>query len=102
MGTWYLFRCPGCGYSAEVSGGPDVGEVSRTVTISCATCRKLRDAIVSEEPWKEPPDPVPEHPRCPGERTRKHRTTVWTAPGPCPRCGSVIGMDDVESEILWD
>lgn len=24
MGTWYQFKCPGCGYSAEVSGSDDV------------------------------------------------------------------------------
>lgn len=88
MGSWYEFGCGKCGYTVEVSGGPDVGMSSRTVTISCATCKRLRDVVISEEPWKDPPDPVPLHPKCPSSRTRKHATTLWRDPGPCPKCGT--------------
>lgn len=40
MGHSHEFRCPRCHYETTASGGPDVGELVRTVTISCKTCRK--------------------------------------------------------------
>ena len=100
MGHWNAYRCPGCAYTAEVSGGPDCGEFSRTVTVSCATCCKLRDVSYTGEPWKEPADPVPEHPVCPSARTRTHRTTLWFDPGPCPRCGETMTNEGMTT--LWD
>ena len=100
MGTHYAFRCPGCAYTAEVSGGSDVGMSVGTVTISCATCRKLRDVVVTEAPWNDPPDPVPEQPRCTSARTRLHRTVLWCDPGPCPRCG--VTMLNEGMTVLWD
>ena len=102
MGAKYRFRCSGCGYSADVCGGPSVGEAVRMETLSCATCAKLLDVVVSEEPWKEPPDPLPERLCCPRERRTSHRTSLWTAPGPCPRCGATITTDDAELILLWD
>lgn len=83
-----------------VSGAPDVGEVARTVTISCATCRKLRDAVISEEPWKEPAAPMPARVRCPGSRTRDHVTELWRDPGPCPRCAETMVRGELS--VLWD
>ena len=100
MGACFEFRCPGCPYTAEVSGGPDCGFSVGTVTISCATCRKLRDAVITEDAWKDEPDPVPAHPRCPSARTRVHRTVLWCDPGPCPRCGTT--MEKGELRVLWD
>ncbi len=100
MGQRHELACPACGYSAVVSGGADVGEACRTVTITCATCRKLHDVVVSDEPWKEPPDPVPERPRCPRARGRVHETALWNDPGPCPRCG--ITLERGEMIVLWD
>ena len=100
MGQWNAFRCAACAYSAEVSGGPDCGRRVRTVTISCATCRKLYDVSVSDEPLKEPPDPVPDNPMCPSGRTQTHRTELWRHPGPCPRCGET--MIDEGASTDWD
>lgn len=99
MGALYLFTCT-CGYSAEVSGGPDVGMTTRTVTISCATCKQLSDVVTSNEPWKQPPDPVPEHPKCPRSRTKVHATSVWSHPGACPQCGKRMRKGAVT--MLWD
>lgn len=100
MGAWYTFRCPGCAYTAEVSGGPDCGFNVGTVTISCATCRTLRDVDYTNEVWKEPRDPLPEHPQCPSARTRTHRTKLWRHPGPCPKCR--VTMEDQGGITIWD
>jgi hypothetical protein len=108
MGTRFEFNCRACGYSAMVSGGPDVGMTVRTVTIACDTCKKLRDAVVEEfgavvggsESGGPPPAP-PGSPQCPGSRTRVHKTRLWTAPGPCPRCGAGP-MTPGQSFVDWD
>jgi predicted RNA-binding Zn-ribbon protein involved in translation (DUF1610 family) len=100
VGGLYEFTCPACGYAADVSGGPDVGLASATVTISCATCRKLRDVVVSNEPWKRSPDAVPDHPRCPSSRTRVHKTELWSHPGPCPQCGATMRVGTLT--VIWD
>lgn len=100
MGTPYGYTCPGCGYAASVSGGYDVGEASATVTITCATCAELDDAVVSLAPWKEPPDPVPASPRCPKARGKKaHDTRLWTG-DECPKCGATMERDGLR--VLWD
>jgi hypothetical protein len=101
MGQRFTYCCSGCGYAVLVSGKVDVGETCRTVTISCATCRELSDVVVSTDPFKVPPDPVPDNPRCARARTRTHVTQPWTAPGPCPRCGTTMG-DDVLTIEMWD
>jgi hypothetical protein len=100
MGSLHSFTCKKCGYEAQVSGGPDLGMACATVTISCATCKKLHDVVVSEEPWKQPPDPVPERPKCPSSRTRVHETRLWKHPGACPKCGSRMSRRDLG--VLWD
>ena len=79
--------------------GPDVGGACRTVTITCSTCKKLRDAVVSTAPWDG--DAVADEPVCPGSRTRMHKVRLWDAPGACPRCGARM-LRDEERIILWD
>jgi hypothetical protein len=102
MGARYPFSCNACGYSADVSGGPDGGETIRTVTITCATCKKLRDVTVGDVMAGEAKAPARSaSPRCPGSRTRVHETRLWTHPGPCPRCGSTP-MVKGEGITLWD
>lgn len=98
MGALYLFTCK-CGYQAEVSGGPDRGMASSTVTICCSTCKKLRDVTIGS-PWDDPPAPVSPHPTCPSSRTRVHHTELWRHPGPCPRCGA--RMKRGPETVLWD
>jgi hypothetical protein len=40
------FRCPGCAYCAEVSGGEDRGLELYTQTIVCDECKELHDVPV--------------------------------------------------------
>jgi Zn finger protein HypA/HybF involved in hydrogenase expression len=50
MGSMYLFFCPKCGYSAEVSGGDDLGIASATTTVVCDSCREICDVETSKTP----------------------------------------------------
>ena len=92
MGTLYRFTCPACAYSAEVSGGQDVGMVATTTTIACLSCKKLHDVVIGEFGATD------QIPRCP--RDRRHRWQLWTAGGPCPRCSTP--MDQGEATLDWD
>ena len=72
MGQHFQFRCDGCGYEAEASGGPDVGMAVATQTIACAKCKELVDVVTSK----------------------------WKAGGPCPRCGEKMRTGGLTA--LWD
>lgn len=116
MGANINCRCPGCGYSADVTGCQSSGYHILVVTVSCQTCHTLSNAVVrryrAEEAAAENYTAAVEEygaeacsgripPRCryaaPGE---EHVVSIWTAPGPCPRCGDTIpaGM----ATCLWD
>ncbi len=106
MGTLYEFKCPECGYSAEVSGDDDVGMGAVTTTIACKTCKKLLDVVISEEPWLvtlgEPglswdPDFQPKI-QC--KKSARHNLQRWTFPGACPKCGTM--MERGEMTARWD
>ena len=94
MGQLYRFHCPKCGYSAEVSGGDDAGEMATTTTIACRACRRLYDVPTAKVPEFKP---IPL--RCP--RAYYHPIERWTDGDPCPRCGTPMLRDD-ERIILWD
>lgn len=101
MGCTLNLTCPGCGYTAEVSGAPDCGFVSATETVHCLDCRELYDIVTSERaaddnalPWVDRPR------RCP--KRKSHRLEEWTLPGPCPRCAHPITQDDAQIASLWD
>jgi len=68
----------------------------KTVTVVCTTCRSLFDVMISEEPWEEGPDPTALDLKCP----ESHPAQLWTAPGPCPRCG--VEMANEGLTVLWD
>jgi Zn finger protein HypA/HybF involved in hydrogenase expression len=107
MGTLYEFKCPACGYSAEVSGGDDVGMNAVTTTVSCKTCKKLFDAVISQEPWAVVTFDEPGRLLDPGfkveiycNKSRRHKVESWTFPGPCPRCGTI--MEKGQMLCKWD
>ena len=117
MGTLFQFRCPRCGYEAQVSGGLGWGILAVTHTVSCPTCTELSDMIVAEEPWefsewmerecvdrddadaKAAQAPwMPEKIRC--DLHHRHKASLWSHPGPCPRCGTTLAKG--EMTVLWD
>jgi hypothetical protein len=46
MGELFEFKCPGCGYRAEVSGGEDCGDIVITETMVCKKCLRVVDVEV--------------------------------------------------------
>jgi hypothetical protein len=99
MGQIRGFRCDGCGYKAEVSGGPDVGMAVTTQTVSCVACKQLFDVVTSGDPGNASAPKLLL--RCPRSRGAKHRVTAWNGGDPCPRC---MGTMTVTNEVvaLWD
>ena len=126
MGSVYTFTCPRCEYRARVSGGTEEGYHCVTRTILCRDCQRLHDVAVRvrvaettetlEKSRLLPTraDNLPpmllfgrpprtrwqEHPlRCPVSDT--HRIEVWSRPGKCPRCGTLVEQDVLPYRI-WD
>jgi len=128
MGATHPFVCSGCGYEAQVSGGPGMGSEARTETVVRRVCRELFEIIVGssrdDEPVEarglfcdegegldpqqrapviEPGDPAPRRaPR--GKRyaeCRSRRLFLWSRANGCPKCGSAMTRGSGPT-ILWD
>jgi hypothetical protein len=107
MGSYQTYQCD-CGYVAEMlNGGLGFGESVAVHTIVCHDCKRLMDVLVSDDPGHV--DPYGEHRafycfnkevKCSRARTRRHRISLWTHPGPCPRCGKT--MTEHDSGAVWD
>lgn len=106
MGTLYKFKCPKCRYSAEVSGGDDMGMYATTTTIMCKTCKELLDVTTSKQPYPEtlnPPEPsftpwVRRTIQC--TKSASHEVERWKFPGPCPKCGKTMKQGEIT--CCWD
>lgn len=103
MGTTYDFTCQACNYTAHVSGGRDVGMIAVVHTMSCRDCRELVNVLTGRQ-GKDGPTGDPGYDkglgRCP--RCKGREVVAWTAPGPCPRCGEVMGRSDYGVVTMWD
>jgi hypothetical protein len=108
MGALYRFTCPECGNEAEVAGGLDYGMACVVHTVSCPTCQRLSDALVSDRPGdfaallKTDPktgDLMEKRIRC--GLDGRHTAELWSHPGPGPRCGTTLGRDE-EPAVMWD
>lgn len=101
MGTLYSFECPGCGYSAEVSGGRDVGMDTVVQTATCANCRELVDVVIG---WwgKDGPSGAPNLDcrlwRCP--ICEGMALDPWSDERPCPQCA--LSMEQGNMTSMWD
>jgi uncharacterized CHY-type Zn-finger protein len=84
MGTLYTFSFTGCGYQANVGGGPDIGFVCKTQTGFCRSCNQLVD--YATEIWAG--DGETEKGiliGCCG-KCDSRVTDDWNLGDPCPRC----------------
>jgi hypothetical protein len=98
MGARQEFECTGCGSHAVVSGGPDIGRFSRTITIGCATCGQLADITVARfgQTVLDDGDPIP-----PCEACGSNELSAWSSGSPCPKCGSSVEATG-HGAMLWD
>jgi hypothetical protein len=98
MGEWFEFKCHGCGYRAEVSGGEDCGMIAVTETMVCENCQELVDVQVGyalplyHGEWDK------NMTRCPV--CHSDDVTPWEKGWPCPKCGK--RMVKGGSVCLWD
>ncbi len=102
MGSIYRFRCPGCDYMAEVSGGRDAGMVAVVKTMTCLNCKELVDVLIGRY-GEAGPTGDPEYdkdlnicPRCGG-----HNIRPWPRYYPCPRCKEYM-IKEHGIICLWD
>jgi endogenous inhibitor of DNA gyrase (YacG/DUF329 family) len=95
MGSHSRFICS-CGYTCEVSGGPDVGMTCKTRTVVCLSCRTVEDAVSKtmggNRQW------ITVKVNCP---TCGGPVKSWPRQHPCPKCGSAMMMDPNYIR-LWD
>ena len=125
MGKTYLYECPMCQYSAQISGGADGGLHCEIQTVVCRDCRDLLDVFTKvrrrdgeKEKIKFPGFFRPEippamlrdsklarlvwknfAPACPVNA--KHSVEPWNNPGRCPRCGVFMELNGLPFRI-WD
>lgn len=97
MGEAFEFKCPQCGYRAEVCGKSDWGMTVELTTYSCADCRKLRDLVTARGVYGEglPKRRVP--PLFPGENAPDYALAGGRT---LPACGSPMGEGEISS--IWD
>lgn len=98
MGSTYNYTCTGCGYSANVSGGRDVGFVVKIQTRFCTTCDELVDCVT--EIWAG--DGEIERSVVIGacHKCKTQVTQDWNEGDPCPRCNAEFGAPSLYCD--WD
>ena len=102
MGQKFKFSCGHCGYTAEVSGGRDVGMLAVVRTMSCDDCKKLVDVLIGHHGEDGPlgdPEFDRDLNRCP--LCQGSRVISWARYSSCPNCGKTMERDQ-EPTILWD
>ena len=121
MGRTYLFTCEKCGYEARVGGNRSEGLELVAMTMECADCRAVFDAVIDFK--ARPDDPVEAAPtfervvsRLISERTdlvwhhyepkcpvsADHAVKKWEQqPGKCPRCDSFMEPSALPFRV-WD
>ncbi|MCG6157519.1 hypothetical protein [Rubinisphaera margarita] len=100
MGISSQFECQTCGLAAAVSGGDDVGKMTRTQTRYCSNCETLVDVCTGlHDHVQEQAHHRDEYNRCPD--CREIASIAWASGEPCPRCGGTMtGPGDVI--VFWD
>ncbi|HOX24325.1 MAG TPA: hypothetical protein PLL30_01050 [Candidatus Krumholzibacteria bacterium] len=85
-----LFRCPACGYRAQVIGGGDRDNEAKLKTMVCRSCKTVVDAVVARLVAGETEFGLPVDrwhavaalcPHC-----NSGNLMPWPTARPCPRC----------------
>ena len=96
MGHTYLFHCPECGYSPEVSGGDDCGFICRTTTVRCNHCKIVTDVVTSERPGDDKSIKLVTDLKCPHCSGPVEK---WDGLH-CPKCKGE--MENQDLVMFWD
>lgn len=80
-----------------VSGGPDAGRFTRTITIGCATCGQLAD--VATEQFGADMLGSGDLPPC--ATCGSTAVAEWSRGQPCPRCEKPVEPTG-QRAMLWD
>jgi hypothetical protein len=103
MGARYEFQCKGCGYTAVVSGGPDLGFFLRTQTAYCTSCKLLIDVpgetLTEDQIEDQQGIYLTKELTC--DLCGNTRLNIWRQGDPCPRCGGAV-VDTGRPVVLWD
>lgn len=96
------FVCPGCGYTARVSGGLDCGMLAVVRTMTCEDCKKLVDVLIGRYGQDGPTgdsDYDKDLDICP--KCRGYNIRAWSSLQPCPRCDCKMIKGD-DAVVMWD
>ncbi|MCB1232334.1 MAG: hypothetical protein KDN19_18955 [Verrucomicrobiae bacterium] len=107
MGMIHTHTCTSCGYSEQVSGGPDSGIDIGTDTYACSACQLIQDRTTWVEVRTDYGDyqgePYIREPRIRCRKCqRKGAMKPWRSGDPCPRCGAPMPIDPKGINVLWD
>jgi len=101
MGETVTYRCDTCKYSAQVSGGPDVGMLVRTNTYMCSICKEIADVVTGYCGDDVTPDDCGIG-KCPICDSSEHLKEWDNKTYPCPKCDGVMIVPPDADMILWD
>lgn len=104
MGVSYDYRCPRCGYGAQVSGGLMGGMFSTVLTIDCRDCQELHDVGFLTRTYEEQAGGavkvkyIQHRLRCPNDAG--HQWELFH--GGCPKCSTHLEVDREMPALHWD
>lgn len=97
MGELATYQCDKCNYSAQISGGPDMGMMVKTNTYVCQKCKEIVDVITFNVDSEE--NNVGKCPSC----HSTEQLEVWdNRKCPCPKCNGKMKISPNGLSILWD
>jgi len=99
MGTLESYSCNKCDYSADISGGPDMGMLVKTDTFICLNCNEVVD-VVTEYCIDETPDESSIG-KCPECNSSKYLKKWDNKKRPCPKCDGKLKKSFIRM-TEWD
>ena len=100
MGVFKRYNCNKCGYSVNISGGPDAGALIKTNTMLCEHCKEVVDVVT--EYWTHIKPFNSDLGKCPECDSDEYLKEWSNKKRPCPRCNGVLEEDHEAWITMWD